>query len=145
MRNQIDYVELYRTAPMDRIRQVRSGVSAAKAKAIIGELDMPSGAATRALNVSVSTLNRKTKEADALAQDEGERVLGLARLIGQAKAMVEESGDPAGFDASRWIARWLGEPLPALGGARPLDLMDTMEGQGLVSETLARLQSGAYG
>jgi uncharacterized protein (DUF2384 family) len=34
--------------------------------------------------------------------------------------------------------------LPALGGVRPLDLMDTMEGQSLVAETLARIQSGAY-
>jgi len=141
----IDYLAFYRAGPLERIGIVRRGVSAATAKRIIGDLDIPSGSATRALNVSVSTLNRKSKDDDALARDEGERVLGLARLIGQVKAMVEESGNSAGFDASRWIARWLGEPLPALGGARPLDLMDTMEGQGLVAETLARLQSGAYG
>ena len=36
------------------------------------------------------------------------------------------------------------DPVPALGGARPIDLMDTMEGQALVSTTLAQLQSGAY-
>ena len=42
------------------------------------------------------------------------------------------------------MSHWLNGPLPALGGARPIDLMDTMEGQALVSATLARIQSGAY-
>ena len=58
--------------------------------------------------------------------------------------MVAESGEPAGFDAGAWLARWLTEPLPSLGGTRPADLLDTMEGQGLVSTALAQLQSGAY-
>jgi uncharacterized protein (DUF2384 family) len=35
-------------------------------------------------------------------------------------------------------------PVPALGGTRPLDLMDTMTGQALVSQVLAQMQSGAY-
>lgn len=65
-------------------------------------------------------------------------------LIGHLEAMVQESGDPNGFDPAAWMARWLNEPLPALGGARPIDLMDTMEGQALVSTVLAQLQSGAY-
>ncbi len=42
------------------------------------------------------------------------------------------------------IATWLTGPLPAFGGIRPTDLMDTMEGQALVSSALAKLQSGAY-
>jgi len=42
------------------------------------------------------------------------------------------------------MSRWLNEPLAALGGARPIDLMDTMEAQGVVSTALAHMQSGAY-
>ena len=140
----MDYVQIFRATPMDRIRLVKSRLPASRAKAIIGDLALPSALASRALHIPVSTLNRKTKEGEALSQDESERVLGLARLIGQVQAMVNESGDPYGFDARAWTARWLSEPLPALGGTRPLDLMDTMEGQGLVAETLARIQSGAY-
>ena len=34
--------------------------------------------------------------------------------------------------------------MPALGGERPVELMDTMEGQTLVSNLLAQMQSGAY-
>jgi putative toxin-antitoxin system antitoxin component (TIGR02293 family) len=142
--SRLDYVQLFKAAPMDRIKLVKSRLPASQAKTIISDLAMPSGSALRALNVPVSTLNRKTKTREALTQDESERVLGLARLIGQVQAMVNESGDPSGFDARGWTARWLSEPLPALGGTRPLDLMDTMEGQSLVADTLARIQSGAY-
>jgi uncharacterized protein (DUF2384 family) len=58
--------------------------------------------------------------------------------------MVQDSGNPKGFDLAAWISRWLNDPVPALAGARPIDLLDTMEGQALVSTTLAQLQSGAY-
>jgi len=142
--SRLDYVQLFKAAPLERIKLVKSRLPASQAKIIISDLAIPSGSASRALHVSVSTLNRKTKLREALTQDESERVLGLAKLIGQVQSMVDESGDPEGFDARAWTARWLSEPLPALGGARPLDLMDTMEGQGLVAETLARIQSGAY-
>jgi putative toxin-antitoxin system antitoxin component (TIGR02293 family) len=140
----LDYLTLYKAAPLDRIKRVKAGVSAAEAKEILSDLAIPSGRIADILGIPVSTLNRKSKVAQKLSTDEGERVLGLAKLVGQVQAMVEDSGDPKGFDARVWTAHWLNEPLPALGGARPVDLMDTMEGQGLVSDTLARIQSGAY-
>jgi uncharacterized protein (DUF2384 family) len=65
-------------------------------------------------------------------------------LVGQLEMIVAESGNPEGFDASEWISNWLSEPLPALGGEKPINFLDTMEGQDLVSDALARIQSGAY-
>lgn len=65
-------------------------------------------------------------------------------LVRQVQAMVEESGNPDCFDAAEWLARWLSEPVPALGGARPMDLMENAEGRALVSDTLARMQTGAF-
>jgi uncharacterized protein (DUF2384 family) len=79
-----------------------------------------------------------------LAGEESARAAGFARLVGQVEAMVLESGDPAGLDAAAWVARWLMEPLPAFGGVRPADLMDTVEGRALVSLRLAKMRSGAY-
>lgn len=58
--------------------------------------------------------------------------------------MVRESGNLEGFDASAWLSAWMSAPVPALNGARPLDLMDTMTGQELVSQVLSQMQSGAY-
>ncbi len=99
--------------------------------------------AFEALNLSAATINRKAARDQTLSTDESKRVIGVAKLIGQLVAMVEDSGDLGGFDAAAWLSRWLGEPLPALGGRLPLDLLDTMEGQALVGATLAKMQTGA--
>ncbi|MBI0436175.1 antitoxin Xre/MbcA/ParS toxin-binding domain-containing protein [Roseomonas sp. KE0001] len=138
------YTGLYRAEPLKRIRAIKSGLLAAEAKEILADLHLSQTTAMKALALSPATMNRKAKGADRLPPAESERVLGMARLVGQVQAMVEESGNSEGFDAAEWVSRWLSEPLPALGGAKPLDFLDTMEGQALVSSMLARMQSGTY-
>ena len=91
-----------------------------------------------------ATLNRKVSRGEALSAEDSERIVGMSKLIGQVQTMVEQSGAPEGFDAAKWVAGWLQTPVAALGGGRPVDYMDTMEGQGMVSVLLARMQSGAY-
>ena len=71
-------------------------------------------------------------------------MLGIETLIDSVQAMVERSGDPAGFDAARWLSDWLSKPLPALAGATPASYMDTFEGQKMVGGLLAMSESGAY-
>ena len=68
-------------------------------------------------------------------------VSALATLV---QRVVDESGDPVGFDALAWTTRWLDRPAPALGGARPAELMATSEGRALVAALVLRMQSGAY-
>ena len=48
------------------------------------------------------------------------------------------------FDAAGWLAAWLDEPVPALGGRRPGELLDTAEGRALVSRLLMQMQAGTY-
>ena len=80
-----------------------------------------------------------------LPDDDGrEQAMGLRKIIGQVEQMVGESGDPEGFNAAEWVSRWLESPSSALGGQKPGELMDTTEGQELVSRLIARMQSGAY-
>ena len=134
---------LYRATPLDRIAMIRRGIPAA-AKRLFADLSIAQAAGFKALNLSTATVNKKAKHGETLSPDESERVVGLARLVGQVEAMIQESGDPGGFDSGAWMARWLTEPLPALGGTCPADLMDTMEGQGLVAAALSSIQSGAY-
>ena len=98
----------------------------------------------KALDLPVATFNKKVKANAKLSPAESERVVGFVRLVGQVEDMVEASADSSGFDARAWLARWLTEPLPAFGNARPIDFLDTMEGQSLVSRTLAQVASGAY-
>lgn len=138
------YVDVFRASPLERIGRIRHGMPAAEAKRIIADLALGQGAALKALRLSPATFNKKTRHDQTLSAGESERVLGIARLVGQVEAMVQESGTPEGFDAGAWLSAWLREPVPALGGARPIDLVDTMEGQALVSGLLAQMQSGAY-
>ena len=140
----ISYLAVYRASPLERIDMIKHGVPATEAKRIIADLAIGQGAALKALNLSTATVNKKAKQAHTLSSAESERVIGIARLVGQLESMIQESGNPEGFDAASWMSRWLQEPLPSLGGARPIDLMDTMEGQALVSTALAQMQGGAY-
>jgi putative toxin-antitoxin system antitoxin component (TIGR02293 family) len=138
------YLEIYRAAPVERIRLIKAGVLASNAKRMISDLGFDQQVFLAALNLSTATVNRKAARGEPLTPEESERVVGVAKLVGQLQAMVEESGQPEAFDAAGWLSQWLREPVPALGGARPVDLLDTMEGQALVSRMLAQMQSGAY-
>ena len=142
--NTLSYLEIFRAEPVQRIEMVKKGVGAKLVKRMLTELAIPQSAGLTALNLPPATVNRKVAQDELLAPDQSERVVGMARLIGQLQAMVEDSGDPANFDATAWLSRWLREPLPAFGGAPPFDYMDTMEGQALVSQALGQTQSGAY-
>lgn len=138
------YLSLYRAEPLDRIALIRRGVPASEAKAILDELSLGQDLGLRALGLSVATVNKKAKTGERLSVDESERVIGFARLVGQVEAMIADSGDGSSFDSRLWMGRWLMEPLPALGHRRPVDLVDTMAGQALVSTALSQMQSGAY-
>mgnify|MGYP003296135314 CR=1 FL=1 len=138
------YRELFAASPQARIAMIRQGVPAIEAKRLVQALGVEQKVFYQALGLKTATVNRKITQSEQLASDESERLLGVARLIGQVEAIVTESGDPQGFDAPEWLSRWLREPLPALGGSPPMALLDTMEGQAMVAEALARIQSGAY-
>lgn len=133
----------FRTGPVDRIAQIKRGIPAARVKLLATRMKVDQRAMFEALNLKAATVNRKAALGETLSRDDGERVMGLAALVGQAEAMVapEHQGD---FDAAAWLATWLREPLPALGGEKPIKLLDTMEGQLLISRTLSQIGSGAY-
>jgi putative toxin-antitoxin system antitoxin component (TIGR02293 family) len=138
------YTDIFGASPEDRIHMIRRGVPASAAKMIIKDLGVEQKLFYDALGFKTSTMNRKAKRNDPLTSDEGERLLGVVKLLGQLVTIISESGDSEGFDAPEWMSRWLRDPLPALGGEKPISFLDTMEGQSLVSSALARIQSGAY-
>jgi putative toxin-antitoxin system antitoxin component (TIGR02293 family) len=136
--------QISRLDPQARIALIRQGLPAS----MIGKLSLRMGMSKEnllsSLGLSRATISRKEKDATVLSKDESERVLGVETLIGIVQTMVEQSGDPTGFDAARWVSDWLTKPLPALAGAAPASYMDTFEGQRLVTELLSMSQSGAY-
>lgn len=135
---------LHHADPQARIALIRQGIPASTIGSLSSRMGISKESLLSSLGLSRATISRKERDETVLSKDESERVLGIEALIGLVQAMVEQSGDPAGFDAARWVAIWLTNPLPALGGATPASYMDTFEGQKLVAELLSTAQSGAY-
>ncbi|SPA42643.1 conserved hypothetical protein [Cupriavidus taiwanensis] len=129
---------------MSVIQAIREGVPASDLNRLAESMGTSKEQLIKTLDLPRATVDRKARAHQNLSSEQSERVLGMVRLVGQVQALVESSGDARGFNAAQWVAQWLEQPSPALGGQRPAALMDTVAGQRIVSELVARMQSGAY-
>lgn len=134
----------YLSDTFDVVDIVRHGLPAVNVEALSTALHLDKGIVTGVLGLPRSTVDKKIKGHKDLTREQSERVIGLQRLIGQVEVIVAESGDATDFDAGEWLSRWIRKPLPALGGRKPDEFLDTVLGQQLVSKLLAQIQSGAY-
>lgn len=139
-----DFVSLFKKVPLEHVGLVKHGVPALLIELVAGEMGVSKDKLLAILGLPRATIQRKARKNQPLSVEESSRVLGISRLIGQTQAMVDASGNPDVFDAAAWVAQWLDQPLPALGGRRPAELMDTAEGQAIVANMLSHAQSGAY-
>lgn len=137
-------LDVYRAAPAERMAMIRRGVRASWAKAILGDFMRGCGHDLAELKLSRSVIGRKAALEEYMSHEQGERLVGVAELIGQIETMMSESGRIGEFDASDWFAQWATSPLPALSGVRPIEYLDTSDGRAVVSSLLAQMQSGAY-
>lgn len=140
----LHYRALFESSPVFRVEVVKTGVSPRVFQTLALDMNLDQNAVFQLLGVPRATVNRKLRAGKPLDVSSSERALGLVRLVGQVKQMVEESGNADGFDAPTWVGQWLDRPLPALGGKTPGEFMDTTPGQELVSHLLAQAQSSAY-
>jgi putative toxin-antitoxin system antitoxin component (TIGR02293 family) len=138
------YVAFYDAGSVERIDIVKSGLPARLLTALADDMEVTRERLYGWLGIARATANRKVQADGLLSQDESERALGIARLVGQVEKIVAESGNPKDFDAAKWTAEWLEEPNNALGGRTPGEFMDTADGREIVSRLVAQMQSGAY-
>lgn len=138
------FAALYDVDPIERVAIVKEGLPAGLLPVLAEDMSISKEQLYTTIGVARATVDRKIRQQSLLSQDESERVMGIARLVGQVDEIVRTSGDPEGFDAAKWVAAWLDRPQAALGGKRPAELMDTAEGRGIVSGLVAQMQSGAY-
>lgn len=140
----LKFTDLYELSPVEQINLIRAGMPPDALKAMIQEMDLSQERVLGYLALPTATVNRKIKRKELLSPSDSARVLGLASLIGQVQTMVERSGNPEGFDAAKWLAGWMERPLPALGGVKPAEYLDTIAGQQLIGDLLTMMESGAY-
>ncbi|CAK0780921.1 Prs ADP-ribosylating antitoxin [Gammaproteobacteria bacterium] len=140
----LGFAGVYLASPLERVETIRRGLPASVVVETGEAMNLSRERLYTLLDLPRATLARKISAKALLSPEMSERLLGLHKLIGQVEVMVRQSGDPEGFGAARWVAEWLSQPSPALGGRQPGELMDTVEGQEIVSGLIARMQSGAY-
>lgn len=132
--------------PLQLVATERDGVASVFVKDLAGELRIPAQRMFAILGVPKATAEKKIASGELLAGSGGRAALGVARLLGMAQAMVEEStaAEARDFDAARWLGGWLERPQAALGGRKPAELVDTPTGLAVVTRLLGAVASGAY-
>ena len=97
------------------------------------------------IGVSATTFRRKEEANEPLPDVAGHRVMGFLRVAATLRRLLEESGDPEqlkAFDLDAWVAQWMRESLPELGGKTPAEMLRNPEGQRAVEQVLERMRGG---
>lgn len=98
-------------------------------------LDISQDRLSELAQIAKTTLHRRIKEHQPLAQDESERVIRLYTVYQKAVEVFE--------DEER-AARWFSSRPKALGGKTPLEFMKTEPGARYVEKLLGRIEHGVF-
>ena len=121
--------------PDDLANLVRNGLPAESVTALAEKLHLGNSDLSRKLGIPQRTLTRRLSQASLLTPAESDRTARMARVYANA---IEMLGD------QDTAIEWLRTPNRALGGARPLDQLDTDMGARLVEDVLGRIAYGVY-
>lgn len=140
------FVEKIRHAtPLELVEVERSGVGGRLLKDMANEMDIPTSRLFVMIGVPKATAEKKAANNEPITGAGGQAAIGIARLLGIAQSIVENStADVKDFDVRKWLGQWLERPQPALGGKRPSEFLDTPTGLEVVSRLLGAVESGAY-
>ncbi|MEO8188658.1 MAG: antitoxin Xre/MbcA/ParS toxin-binding domain-containing protein, partial [Burkholderiaceae bacterium] len=124
----------------------RSGVSGILLKDLARQINISVLRMYDIVGVPKATAEKKASENGVIGGAGGQAAIGIARLIGIAQAIVDNStaSEAEDFDAAQWLGRWIELPQPALGGRKPADLLDTPTGINVVARVLGAIESGAF-
>ncbi len=135
---------LFQTPAFERDCFVREGVPADYIDGLADRLGESSSKLYTLLHIPFARATRRKPENARLSVESSDRVVGFAKLIGQIETIMQESGNPERFNAAHWLRDWISRPSAALGNHRPEELLYTSDGREMISEILARGQTGAY-
>lgn len=121
--------------PDDLAQLVRKGLPATSITVLAEKLDLGNTVLSQKLGIPLRTLTRRLSQGSRLTAAESDRTVRLARVYAGAVEMI---GD------EEKAAEWLQTPNRALGGERPLDLLDTDVGARTVEDILGRIAYGVY-
>jgi putative toxin-antitoxin system antitoxin component (TIGR02293 family) len=113
-------------------RLVRACISSAALRNVADQLHLSINELSQSLRLPARTIHRRLANAEQLSPEETERSFRAARALARAQQLL-------GLENGR---RWLLAACPALGGERPVNLLDTADGFNAVLDELGRLEYG---
>ncbi len=119
--------------PMEQVEKIRKGIPALAFDQIASALGIGKETLARKLNINAQTLRKRKSR--ILSPDEAEKSLRVTRVF---VAAIEVLG------SEEEARQWLGEAVMALGGKRPVDLLDTDVGAQEVGNLLNCIKWGVY-
>ena len=117
------------------IELIRKGFPFSEFTRLQREMDLPMDSLARLIHVSRSTLHRQKTTHRRLDQDQSDKLVRYAHLVGKAKTVF---GD---ISAAR---NWLTSPQIGLDGQKPLEYATTEVGAREVENLLGRIEYGVY-
>lgn len=119
---------------MDLIRLSRSGVKKSSLKSLSKFLGISMEAMSLLLHTSHRNIQRKDDD-ELLDINKSERVLEIAELVSRGLDV---------FGSADNLQQWLHSSIIALGGKKPVELLDTSFGVRMVLKLLNRIEQGVY-
>lgn len=136
---------VYKSTLFERVGLIRAGVPCGYFYDTAQAMGVSLADLARSLGVPLSLVySIKSKGLPSQKKSRFNQIIGIHLLIGQVQHLVDECGDPVGFDAAKWLGDWAFSANDALGGLRPADYFDTVLGQGVVADLLAVIRHGNY-
>jgi putative toxin-antitoxin system antitoxin component (TIGR02293 family) len=114
---------------------IRRGLPAGSVTALAEKLHVGNNVLSRKLGIPQRTLTRRLSQSSLLTPAESDRTVRIARVYAHAMEMIGDENK---------AIEWLGTPNRALGGARPLDQLDTDLGARAVEDILGRIAYGVF-
>ena len=108
-------------------------------------MQQPASVVMKMIGVSPATFRRKEEANEPLPDAAGHRVMGFLRIAATLRQLLDDSGDRQAigtFELDGWLAGWLRQPLPALGGRTPAEMLRNPEGIRAVEQVLERMRGG---
>lgn len=120
--------------PLEQRQTIRDGMQAMIVERVAKELlQVPLQTLLTGLGLPSSTILRKIAKDERLSGAESDRVARVLYVFEQASEV---------FDDRRLAAEWIKRPNAALGGLKPLDVLDSQPGYDRVRDLLLRVTFG---
>lgn len=128
----LSYDDLYNAAKY--IQYIRVGVPGSVVRSLIEALNIPRFVVSGILKVDESNVARLYQRS-RVSETQSESIMDTTRLLLKAANI---------FGDQERASEWFQAPVPALGNARPYEVIDTFEGRKWIDQVLAQIEYGEF-